>query len=119
VSVACRDGRLVQAATRGDGREGEDVTHNVMTPGAVQGLTVTVGGTAGGKAVPADFEVRGEIYIRSSDFDKVRIGCGSVGERSIIPGGMPTVFPACASIMPAQLCVGYPTTAPCHTTSGG
>lgn len=78
VSVPCRDGRLVQAATRGDGREGEDVTHNVTTPGAVQGLTVTVSGTAGGKAVPAEFEVRGEIYIRSSDFDKVRISSDSV-----------------------------------------
>lgn len=66
-----RNGRLVLAATRGDGREGEDVTHNVMTRGAVQGLPVTMPATAGDSALPEEFEVRGEVYIRLSDFDKV------------------------------------------------
>lgn len=64
----------MQAATRGDGREGEDVTHNVSLQGAVQGLHVSVPASAGGRAMPAEFEVRGEVYITSSDFQKV---CGS------------------------------------------
>ena len=61
----------MQAATRGDGREGEDVTHNVVTPAAVQGLPVSVPATALNTAMPAEFEVRGEIYIKSEDFLKV------------------------------------------------
>jgi NAD-dependent DNA ligase len=63
----------VQAATRGDGHEGEDVTHNLSMRGAVQGLLVSVGTAAAeSRAMPAEFEVRGEIYITSSDFEKVR-----------------------------------------------
>lgn len=61
----------MQAATRGDGREGEDVTHNLSTRGAVHGLPVAVAASAGDRAMPAEFEVRGEIYITSSDFEKV------------------------------------------------
>lgn len=62
------------AATRGDGREGEDVTQNVMTRGAVQGLPVTLPAAAGDRALPEEFEVRGEVYIRLSDFEKVGHG---------------------------------------------
>jgi DNA ligase (NAD+) len=53
-------GRLVQAATRGDGEEGEDVTINARTiadiPHALTG------------DVPAVFEVRGEAYLGHADF---------------------------------------------------
>jgi NAD-dependent DNA ligase len=42
-----------------------------MTRGAVQGLPVTLPASAGGRALPEEFEVRGEVYIRLSDFDKV------------------------------------------------
>lgn len=66
------------AATRGDGREGEDVTHNVMTKGAVQGLPVTMPASAGNRALPDEFEVRGEVYIKQSDFAKVGLSsCSS------------------------------------------
>lgn len=63
---------MVQAATRGDGREGEDVTHNLVTPGAVQGLPVALPSSAGSSlALPAELEVRGEIYIKDEDFQQV------------------------------------------------
>ncbi len=61
VNLRYREGRLVQAATRGDGRVGEDVTQNVRTIADVpQTLT--------GKGWPAEFEVRGEVFMSSAAF---------------------------------------------------
>src|SRR5262249_15729038 len=63
VSLTYRDGRLVQAATRGDGSEGENVTANVLTLKQVpRRLT--------GRSVPDLIEVRGEIYLAHADFEK-------------------------------------------------
>ena len=60
ISLRYENGKLVQAATRGDGAEGENVTANVKTIGDVpENLT--------GKA-PAVLEVRGEIYMSHKDF---------------------------------------------------
>ncbi|MCK6417791.1 MAG: NAD-dependent DNA ligase LigA [Alphaproteobacteria bacterium] len=53
-------GHLVQAATRGDGEEGEDITANVMTIADLpKGLP---------PGVPDIVEIRGEIYMRKDDF---------------------------------------------------
>jgi DNA ligase (NAD+) len=60
VSIRYEDGRYVQAATRGDGRIGEDVTANVATIGAVPKRL--------GKGAPRLLEVRGEIYMALSAF---------------------------------------------------
>ena len=54
-------GRLVTAATRGDGTEGEDVTANVRTMKEVPHELK-------GRDVPDIFEVRGEVYMRREDF---------------------------------------------------
>ncbi|MGB5077916.1 MAG: NAD-dependent DNA ligase LigA, partial [Sphingorhabdus sp.] len=60
LSVRYVDGVLRQAATRGDGAEGEDVTANVAhIPDIPQRLN---------GEVPAIFEVRGEVYMAKSDF---------------------------------------------------
>ncbi len=56
-------GKLVQAATRGDGAEGEDITANVMTIADVP-KNLPAG-------APEIVEVRGEIYMRRSDFEKL------------------------------------------------
>ena len=56
------DGRLVQAATRGDGIVGEDVTANVRT---VSDIPITLHGSH----IPAIFEIRGEIYMAKADFE--------------------------------------------------
>ena len=53
------DGELAQAATRGDGYEGEDVTANVRTMKAIPSRLT---------GAPRIFEARGEVYMRLSDF---------------------------------------------------
>jgi DNA ligase (NAD+) len=60
-SLRYKNGVLVQAATRGDGSVGEDVTANVRTIGDVPQQLV-------GQA-PAVFEIRGEIYMAKGDFE--------------------------------------------------
>ena len=69
ISVRYEQGQLVQAATRGDGATGEDVTANVRGIESVPhqlALPAELGGEP-----PAVLEVRGEIYIPVSEFKKL------------------------------------------------
>ena len=61
ISLRYEKGKLVEAATRGDGFEGENVTANVMTIGDIPHQISA-------QDFPADFEVRGEIYMGHEDF---------------------------------------------------
>jgi DNA ligase (NAD+) len=58
-SLRYENGELVQAATRGDGYEGEDVTANVRVVEAIPKHL---------KGAPKIFEARGEVYMRHTDF---------------------------------------------------
>jgi DNA ligase (NAD+) len=65
LALVYRDGRLVRAATRGDGRTGEDVTLNARTIDDVPERL-----TAGdGYPIPDVLEVRGEVFFRVADFE--------------------------------------------------
>lgn len=65
LALVYRDGRLVRAATRGDGRTGEDVTNNARTIEDVpERLTAS-----DDYPVPDVLEVRGEVFFRVADFE--------------------------------------------------
>jgi len=64
-SARYENGKLVQAATRGDGEEGEDVTKNIKT---LQGFPLELIGEA-----PKILEIRGEIYMSKKDFAELNL----------------------------------------------
>ena len=72
ISVRYERGRLVRAATRGDGRVGEDVTHNVATIGDVPRNL--------GADAPELLEVRGEVYMAISAFERLNEAREATGE---------------------------------------
>jgi len=75
VNLLYEDGRLVRAATRGDGRTGEDVTPNVRTIGNVpHRLTGTEH-----YPVPARVEVRGEVFLPVAAFERLNAAMQDAG----------------------------------------
>jgi DNA ligase (NAD+) len=82
INLRYEDGVLVQAATRGDGEIGEDVTQNIRTVGQIP------------LRLPADappvLEVRGEVYMRRDDFEKLnelqreKIAKGAKNEKTFV-----------------------------------
>ncbi len=77
INLRYEAGVLVQAATRGDGETGEDVTANVRTVGQIP-LRLH------GEAVPPVLEVRGEIYIKRADFERFNERAAAAGEKTLV-----------------------------------
>lgn len=76
ISLRYEAGRFVQAATRGDGRVGEDVTANVATIGDVPDQLPA--------DAPAVVEVRGEVYMTRSSFDALNERAIAAGEKAFV-----------------------------------
>ena len=76
ISVRYVDGVLVRAATRGDGRTGEDVTHSVRT---IADIPIRLSGPA-----PPVLEVRGEVILRLSTFERLNARQIERGEKSYV-----------------------------------
>ena len=74
ISLRYVDGLLVQAATRGDGVSGENVTHNVRTIASVP-LRLT------GERYPPVLEVRGEVYMPKAEFEALNKRARAKGEK--------------------------------------
>jgi DNA ligase (NAD+) len=77
MSLRYEGGRYVQAATRGDGRVGEDVTANVATVAAIPKRL-------SGKHVPDVLEVRGEVYMPIASFEALNARAEAAGERRFV-----------------------------------
>ena len=77
ISVRYEDGVLVRAATRGDGRVGEDVTHSVRT---IADIPIRLEGPD----APAVLEVRGEVFLRLSAFEKLNVRQSERGEKAYV-----------------------------------
>jgi DNA ligase (NAD+) len=77
VSLIYEHGVLVQAATRGDGETGEDITHNIKT---LRNVPLKLLGEGHPKVV----EVRGEVLINRKDFEKYNLDAASKGEKTLV-----------------------------------
>lgn len=73
LALIYEQGKLTQALTRGDGRRGDDITHNAKT---IRGVPLHLSGPA----IPPYIEIRGEAYISNSDFAHIRAEQESAGE---------------------------------------
>ena len=76
ISLRYEDGVLVQAATRGDGETGEDVTANVRT---VKAIPLRLRGEA-----PPVLEIRGEVYMRRDDFERLNTRQADAGDKPFV-----------------------------------
>jgi len=71
VSLLYKNGKLVRGATRGDGTTGEDITHNVKT---IKNIPLSL-------PLDIDIEVRGEIYMPKTSFEKLNEERREKGEK--------------------------------------
>jgi DNA ligase (NAD+) len=76
ISLRYEQGVLVQAATRGDGEVGEDVTQNIRTIGQIP-LRLP-------ESAPPVLEVRGEVYLRRDDFDALNEKQRERGDKTFV-----------------------------------
>jgi DNA ligase (NAD+) len=74
VNLIYEDGAFFKGATRGDGRTGEDITANLKT---VRAVPLKLRGNA-----PKVIEVRGEVYMRTDDFEKLNTKLGEQGHKT-------------------------------------
>lgn len=65
ISLHYRNGKLLQAVTRGDGVQGDDVTQNIRT---IQSIPLQL---AQGADYPSEFEIRGEVLMPWTSFDRL------------------------------------------------
>jgi DNA ligase (NAD+) len=101
ISIRYEDGRLKEAATRGDGTEGENVTANVRT-------IAEIPRRLSGRSVPDVIDVRGEIYIGHDDFRKLNAAQAAAGgkvfanPRNAAAGSLRQLDPAITAARPLR-----------------
>ncbi|MBP0049982.1 NAD-dependent DNA ligase LigA [Marinobacterium sp. AK62] len=103
VSLMYQQGRLVQAATRGDGYTGEDITLNVRTLKSVPLRLL-------GEGWPDELEVRGEIYMPRAGFETLNAQAREAGEKTFVnprnaaAGSLRQLDPAVTARRPLEFC---------------
>ena len=64
-SLIYENGKLIRGLSRGDGKEGEDITENLMT---IDDIPKTIDH----KNFPLEIDIRGEVFIKNKDFEKIK-----------------------------------------------
>ena len=109
VSLFYKNGQLVYGATRGDGKVGEDITHNVRT---IKSIPLSLRG----EGFPEELEVRGEIFMPLASFERLNqeaAGSGDklfVNPRNAAAGSLRQLDPKITSKRQLKMCaysVGY------------
>ncbi|MDD9857975.1 MAG: NAD-dependent DNA ligase LigA [Gammaproteobacteria bacterium] len=103
VSLRFENAWLVRAATRGDGRKGENITHNMRQ--------VLAGATRlRGPSSPEVLEVRGEVFMRRDDFERLNRAQRKRGEKTFVnprnaaAGSLRQLDPAVTGSRPLSVC---------------
>jgi DNA ligase (NAD+) len=74
IALTYENGQLLRGATRGDGETGEDVTPNLRT---LKSIPLALRGPS----LPSLIEVRGEVYMRTGDFERLNARLAAAGEK--------------------------------------
>ncbi len=96
-----KNGRFLQGATRGDGRQGENITENLRT---IRTIPLALRGTS-----PQRFEVRGEVYMTKSGFEQMNAERAERGEplyanpRNSAAGSVRQLNPSVTSSRPLSI----------------
>ena len=77
VNLLYKNGRLVLASTRGDGKIGEDITHNIRTINSIPLSLID-----SNSKLPTVIEIRGEVFIEKKDFDLANKKAIKAGEKT-------------------------------------
>jgi DNA ligase (NAD+) len=102
VAITYEHGELAQAATRGDGTTGEDVTHNVRT---IKSVPLKLSG----RGWPRRVEVRGEVFMPVAGFEKMNARAAEQGEkvfvnpRNAAAGSLRQLDPRIAALRPLEV----------------
>ena len=102
VSLIYEKGKFIKAGTRGDGEQGEDITHNVKT---IKQIPLMLNG----KNHPDKIEIRGEIYCEKTAFDKFNKEYANSGQktfanpRNFVAGSIRQLNPEIAAARPLKI----------------
>ncbi len=105
VELVYDDGVLVQASTRGDGVNGEDVTPNVRT---IRAIPLRLMHAAKGKKPPKSLSVRGEVYMPLADFERINQKQAEAGDklyanpRNTAAGSLKQIDPSVTATRPLK-----------------
>ncbi|NJD06276.1 MAG: NAD-dependent DNA ligase LigA, partial [Methylococcaceae bacterium] len=107
VSLLYQNGELAQGSTRGDGRTGEDVTHNLRT---IRDIPLKLSGSG----YPERFEVRGEVFMPKAGFEAMNRRAAAAGDkvfvnpRNAAAGSLRQLDPRMTASRPLSFyCYGY------------
>ena len=102
VNLLYENGKLVKASTRGDGKVGEDITHNIKTIKTIPLALI-------GSKFPNSLEVRGEVFINKNDFYQINEDSEKKGEkvfanpRNAAAGSLRQLDPSVTSKRPLKI----------------